>query len=117
MSNIELQELADKIERICLTNKLEFEFETTDFPIIATVNRKSDDQLNVLDDDYEVQTGQMQLVFGDELYLIIDDNLAISEDLLNKLKNNIKKLHYLWLQEYFKQQKQRQPIGGEQNDK
>lgn len=51
--------------------------------------------------------GEIKFIFGNELSISISDDFVISDDVLNKLKNNFKKLHYLYLQIYFRTAKAR----------
>ena len=46
--------------------------------------------------------GKIQLIFGDELIVKVDD-FYIEDGLLNGIKNAAKKVHYLYLQMYFKE--------------
>lgn len=53
MLDFEFQDLKDKIEKLCDENDLEFDFESSKFPIVATI-RPSEESKN-----------QMTIDFGD----------------------------------------------------
>lgn len=48
------------------------------------------------------RNGEIKLIFADELTMQIVNDYVIEDNLLNKIKNQIKKLHYIYLQIYFK---------------
>lgn len=106
MLDYQFQDLKDKIEKLCNENGLEFTFESSQFPIIATI-RPNEELRNQLTIDLGDETtnfvdGEIQLIFGDELTMKVLKDFRIEDGLLNKIKNQVKKLHYLYLQMYFK---------------
>lgn len=97
----------EKIERVCKENKLEIEFYKAGFPIVAILrpSEESKDQLRMdLGPEAEPHTnGEIKLVFADELQMSIENNFMIEDQLLNRIKNAAKKIHYIYLQMYFKE--------------
>ena len=105
------QEALGKVQETCDSEKLMIEWSNHHFPIIATIKEDDTDKDQVtmdMGEEEQKQLGQMRFVFDDELIIQVDDNFYISDDLLNKLKNQLKKLHYLYLQVYFKRKETRQ---------
>lgn len=92
------------IKEYCDKKDLEFEWKTLSFPIIGRIyyKREDDGQLNMGKTFEDIKPlGKVEFIFGQELVIKIDDEFEMPEEVLNKLKNNIKKLHYLFLQVYF----------------
>lgn len=108
MLDFEFQDLKDKIEKLCNDNDLEFTFESSKFPIIATIrpNEESRNQLTIDFGDEEETinfvNGEIQFIFADELTVKVLNDFRIEDGLLNRIKNQVKKLHYIYLQMYFK---------------
>ncbi|MFS8540724.1 MAG: hypothetical protein LOD89_01360 [Tissierellales bacterium] len=108
MLDIEFQEMRDKIENLCNKHNLEFNFEASKFPIIATIrpSEESKNQLTMdlgdIDDTTNFVNGEIQFIFADELTMKVVNDSRIEDGLLNKIKTQVKKLHYLYLQMYFK---------------
>lgn len=113
-------DLQDKILKVCKDNKLEIEIALTRFPVIATLrpDLEERDQLRFDTKDMEENTnfvsGEIRLIFEEELTITVLNDFRIEDDLLNKIKGMVKKLHYIFLQIYFKQSKFK---GGNVNDK
>lgn len=109
MLDFDLQDTRDKIEKLCNENDLNFEFESSNFPIVAALSpsEESKNQLVIdfKDDGRESNfvNGEIQFIFGDELTMKVLNDFRIEEGLLNRIKNMIKKLHYIYLQLYFKE--------------
>ncbi len=84
------------------------------FPIIVSIKPDLDErgQLKFDIGDIEESTnfvnGEIKLVFDDELTMTVLNDFKIEDGLLNKIKGMVKKLHYVYLQIYFK----RKMIGG-----
>ncbi|NLY09386.1 MAG: hypothetical protein GXZ11_05745 [Tissierellia bacterium] len=98
-------ELRSKVTEMCLKEKLEFTFMEFKFPVIATVKYDNEDKDQVVMSDNlrpEPRTGSLTFIFGDDLEIKTDENFRISDEFFNRLKNNIKKLHYAYLQAYLK---------------
>lgn len=104
-------DLQDKILKVCKDNKLEIEIALTRFPVIATLrpDLEERDQLRFDTKDMEENTnfvsGEIRLIFEEELTMTVLNDFRIEDDLLNKIKGMVKKLHYIFLQIYFKQSK------------
>lgn len=104
----EFADLEEKIHATCRENDLEFEFESSKFPIVAIIRPdiETRDQMRFdLGDEDEGTNyinGEIRLIFSDELTMKIINDFRIEDSLLNKIKNQAKKLHYTYLQMYFK---------------
>lgn len=98
------EKLHSSIKDYCHGRDLEFEWINSGFPVIARIYYKQDENNQVtMGEDFEdiKPIGKVQFIFAQSLIIKIDDDFEIPEEVLNKLKNNIKKLHYLFLQVYF----------------
>jgi hypothetical protein len=108
MLEIDYADVFDKLGKVCDENKLEFEFETSKFPIVCRIrpNLEERDQLRIdlqeVDEASNFINGEIKLVFGEELTMTVLNDFKIEDSLLNKIKGLVKKLHYLFLQIYFK---------------
>lgn len=110
MLNFELQDMQEKINKLCDENDLEFNFETLRFPIIAKIkpNLESQNQLKFdIGEDTDFVNGEIKFIFGDELTMTVLNDFRIEDSILNRIKNMTKKLHYLFLQMYFKEKMNR----------
>ena len=105
--NIKFEEELEKIENRCIDNDLEYEFIKASFPVVAKISPDKVTQnqtvMNFGDGETQHKNGEIQLVFLDELVVRVIDDFYIADDLLNRLKNASKKLHYIYLQMYFKE--------------
>lgn len=54
------------------------------------------------ENDLEFVNGEIQFIFTDELTMKVLNDFRIEDGLLNRVKNQVKKLHYIYLQMYFK---------------
>lgn len=110
MLDMEYQGLEDKIEGICLEEKLHCEFKKNVFPIVVTITprKRNQDVIPGFEVETERVNGKLQFVFGEELKLSIDDDFDISDDLLSKIKNSLKKWHYTYLQYFYQVVKERE---------
>lgn len=54
--------------------------------------------------------GQLVFIFDEEMQVAIKDDFKINDDKLNALKNSCKKLHYTFLQIYFKNNKEKENL-------
>ncbi len=112
--SIQCERELNKLEKKCYDNELIFEFNKVTFPIIAKIT-PSEDKKNQLvmkfDDelDSDYVNGEVQFIFEDELVIKTLNDFYIEDDLLNSIKNAAKKLHYLYLQMYFKDVKKATP--------
>lgn len=106
MLNDEYNKTFDKINDLCIENELEFTFESSRFPIVARVtpNFEQKNQMKMdIGNDTDFINGEVQFIFDDELTMKVLNDFRIEDSLLNKIKNMSKKLHYLFLQIYFKE--------------
>lgn len=100
--------LEEKTFRVCEENNLEIDLELSRYPITVAIrpNLQARDQLRFDLEDKEVSTnfvnGEIRLIFGDELTMTVFNDFKIEDELLNRIKGMVKKLHYLYLQKYFK---------------
>lgn len=107
MLETDFAELKGKVYRLCSENSLEIDFELSRFPIMVNI-RPNDRAKNQIAMDLGDKTtnfvnGEIQLIFGEDLTMRVLNDFNIEDDLLNKIKSQVKKLHYLFLQIYFKQ--------------
>lgn len=112
MLDVDLMDIGAKIMGICDNEGLQYDFLMHNFPIIARITPTEDrlDQMTLLEDENENNyvNGEILFIFADELTVQIKNDFIISDDLMNKLKNNAKKMHYIFLQKYFKDRKERE---------
>lgn len=96
-----------KLEKLCKENDLDYEIKKAIFPFIATIRPdrevKNQMRMNLGGEHETFRNGEIKLIFADELTMQIVNDYVIEDNLLNKLKNQIKKLHYIYLQIYFKE--------------
>lgn len=96
-----------KMEKLCAENKLEVEVTKAKFPVVFTVKpsqeSKNQMMMNVGGDRESFVNGEIRLIFADELTMQVINDYTIEDSLLNRLKNMAKKLHYIYLQIYFKE--------------
>ena len=110
MLDMDFAELNEKIHGTCNKNDLEFNFECSKFPIVANITpdlEKANQMQFKLPGEPERKSnyveGKIKFIFGEELTMDIINDFMIEDKLLNKIKNQIKNLHYLYLQLYFKE--------------
>lgn len=111
MLESDFSKLEVSIQRLCGENDLEIDFEFSRFPIKASIrpneDKKSQLVMDLGDRTSNFVNGEIHLVFGEELTMKVLNDFNIEDDLLNKIKNQVKKLHYIFLQIYFKQKNER----------
>lgn len=97
----------ERIEKKCEENDLEFAFETGNFPIIAKIRPNEDKKnqmvMDIMDRSKNFVNGEIQLIFGSELVVKIENDFYIEDGILNNIKTSSKKIHYLFLQNYFQE--------------
>lgn len=103
---LKFKELRDDILGICEANHMTFRFEAGDFPILAIVEADpvhANQIMIALTEGAEEarNNGKIEFIFDDELKIKMDKRMNMSEVLFNKIKNKVKKLHYLYLQVFF----------------
>lgn len=109
MLELEFADMQEKILKVCKENKLEFNFESSKFPVIAKINpdlnQRDQMRFDIDGSDGEITNfvnGEIKLIFEDELTMTVFNDFKIEDSLLNRIKNMSKKLHYIYLQIYFK---------------
>lgn len=104
-------DLQDKILKVCKDNKLEIDIKLSKFPVTATLRPSLEerDQLRFDMQEMDIETnfvgGEINLVFEEELTMTVLNDFRIEDSLLNRIKGMVKKLHYIFLQIYFKESK------------
>lgn len=92
---------------LCDKNRLDLNWNVREYPITATITEWEDenkDQIKMSEEfEKETMPGMLVFEFADELTIKITDDFNISEELLNKLKGKVKKLHYQFLQSWYRQ--------------
>jgi hypothetical protein len=107
----ELNELRSKLDKLCENNSLTAEVSLTDFPI--RFNFRDEDwqekqETFFREPDVQPMATSIDLIFGDVLVVKTPEQSEIDDELLSKLKAIAKKIHYLYLQLFFKQVKDRE---------
>lgn len=107
MLEMDFSELQDKLLKVCNENKLEVDIKYTKFPIVAIIkpNLEERDQLKFdfgAEEPTNFVNGEIKLMFDDELTMTVLNDFKIEDNQLNKIKGIVKKLHYVYLQLYFK---------------
>lgn len=108
MLETEYSDVYTKLEKACKESRLDFDFETSKFPVVCRIrpNIESRDQLRMdlkdIDESSNFVNGEVKLIFGEELTMSVLNDFRIEDSQLNKIKGLVKKLHYLFLQIYFK---------------
>lgn len=105
----EINKISEKIEQIADSEDLEFQFSTGQFPITCVFTRKPSNQMSMIEEEL-IAGGQLVFIFDEEMQIAIKDDFKINDDKLNALKNNCKKLHYVFLQIYFKNNKEKENL-------
>ena len=102
-------DMQEKIMGVCKESKLEFNFEGARFPVVARINpdlsQRDQMRFDIDETDGEVTNfvnGEIKFIFDDELTMTVFNDFKIEDSLLNRIKNMVKKLHYIYLQIYFK---------------
>lgn len=94
-----VEEAEENLQGLITSENLEIKIEKEKFPIKATVKNIVDNQMSIMGAT-EKFNGYIEFVFEDELIFKIQD-FKISDDLLNKIKNRLKKWHYAYLELFF----------------
>ena len=92
----------EKLEKLCEDNQITFHVQKDTFPVRFTIEPSIDEmnQMSLIDD--EPKNGiAMEFIFSEELVINFIGDFRIDDELLNKIKNAVKKLHYIWLQIWF----------------
>lgn len=96
----EINKVSEKIEKLADSENLDFKFSSGQFPIACVFTKKEDNQVSMIDTK-NLMFGELAFIFDEQLQVSITDDFRISDERFNALKNNCKKLHYIYLQIYF----------------
>ena len=108
-----LKEAENKLEKLLAENSLVHTFSTASYPIYLSVSQNAAPQAQM--ELYNTAPAEgvssndatLRFIFVDgEIMVRTDNRLIISDDLMGKIKGCVKKMHYLFLQEYFRQLQQ-----------
>lgn len=98
-----------KLEGVCEENNLTFRFRHDVYPITLTIRPVTslEGQMSMLEDvennGYTNQNAYIQFVMKDgDVSYITSETFTISDTLFSKIKNLFKKLHYFWVQYFFR---------------
>lgn len=99
-----------KLQGVCDENDLVFRFVRTEYPITLTISPASVDMAQIampgVQDEDEASSPDATIVFSIKdgiLSYKISQTFTISDALFSKIKNLFKKLHYFWLQFFFRE--------------
>lgn len=95
----ELTIYEDKLLEMIEENDLEIEIFRSVFPVKIILQPREGNQTSFM--ERENIGGAIEFIFEDELIIKIND-FKISDELLSRIKNRLKKWHYLYLQNFFK---------------
>ena len=105
---MQLKAVEEKLGELLADNNLVYAFRTTQYPISLTVSQDKDPsaqmELYCTDaGDVSARDARLDIIFQDgEIVIRTDSRLVISDSILSKIKGYAKKMHYLYLQEYFR---------------
>lgn len=105
----EINKISEKIEQLADSENLEFKFSTGQFPITCVFTKKPNNQMSLIDHEL-IAGGQLVFIFDEEMQVAIKDDFKINDNKLKALKNSCKKLHYVFLQLYFKNNKEKESL-------
>lgn len=99
-----------KLQGVCDENDLVFRFVRTEYPITLTISPASADMTQIampgVQDEDEASSPDAAIVFSIKdgiLSYKTSQTFTISDALFSKIKNLFKKLHYFWLQYFFRE--------------
>lgn len=107
---IEYGKAADKLESLLADYDLVCTFKKKDYPISLVVapNSGVSEQMELYSQDSGAQSSsdaRLNIIFYDADVIIRTDNrLVLSDDLMQKIKSYAKKMHYLYLQAFFREE-------------
>lgn len=105
----DINKISEKIEQLADSEDLEFQFSTGQFPITCVFTKKPDNQMSLIEHEL-IDGGRLVFIFDEEMQVAIKDDFKINDYKLNALKNNCKKLHYVFLQIYFQNNKEKESL-------
>ena len=97
----------NKLGNLCKDNNLKLEFIRNSFPAIFrfTHDQSTAYQIELNETDMPRPldpNAAIEMIFGDDVKVRVTGDIEIGDDVLNSLKSGAKKLHYLFLQVWFK---------------
>lgn len=101
-------DVADKLRTLLSKNNLVHTFSGDTYPITLTISQdiSMEGQMelyNTAKDGVSSRDAKLKFIFKDgEILIRTDSRLIIPDDLLAKIKNHAKKMHYLYLQAFFR---------------
>lgn len=104
----QFQAVEEKLEKLLADNHLVHRFATQGYPITLTISQDKDTaaQMEIYSqDDGDVSAWDSRLVFAfqdGEIVVRTDSRLVISDALMGKIKGYAKKMHYLYLQAFYR---------------
>lgn len=104
----QFQAVEDKLSKLLADNNLVHSFATKGYPITLTISQDKDPsaQMEIYSqDDGDVSAWDSRLVFAfqdGEIVVRTDSRLVISDALMGKIKGYAKKMHYLYLQAFYR---------------
>lgn len=99
-------EVQEKLNELLAKNRLVGTFNCDSYPIFLSVGQNMDpaEQMALFsdaEDGVSARDARLRLIFKDgDILIRTDSRLIISDDLMGKIKNYAKKLHYLYLQAF-----------------
>ena len=111
MQNAEVRLLADtmdKLEQLLAENGLVYTFTRSSYPVVLSIspNTGLENQMELYttnDNDVSSRDAKLMFIFQDgDITIRTDSRLVISDALMGKIKNHAKKMHYLFLQAFFR---------------
>ncbi len=106
-------EAAEKLESLLAENNLVFTFHRQAYPIYMTVSPDTDvsaqmELYTTGEDDVSARDAKLSFIFQDgDIIVRTDSRLIIPDALMSKIKGFAKKMHYLYLQAYFRESMER----------
>ena len=94
-------DLLSKMEKACYDENLKLIRREHEFPIIYSFIEEPDEQIRFGEEDEPETNNAFSFIFGEELTFQSPTEISISDEVLSRLKNMAKKLHYLYLQVFF----------------
>ena len=105
---MQFQVVEEKLEKLLADNHLVHRFATSGYPITLTVSQDKDPSAQMelySQDSGDISAWDSRLVFAfedGEIVVRTDSRLVISDALMGKIKGYAKKMHYLYLQAFYR---------------
>lgn len=117
---MQLQEITDKLETLLEDNNLCFRFDRGGYPIrlVVTQNTGVSEQMEIYrntTDAVSSRDARLEFIFAHaDIIVRTDSRLVIPDALLSKIKGYAKKMNYLYLQAFFREEMERRGRQGEE---